>query len=216
VVPTPAPTPLPVTGPDYTSLDIGSATGGSTRELTVGKAYTVAATGTGVGGATDSFRFVYKAITGNFDLRVQLPSLTDVNATTMAGLMARTTLAANSSNAFVYSTPSYAGDQFTYRTTPGAATQFGGFQPDSFPANYLRLERLNNVLVGYRSVDGLNWTPIGSTLFPLPKTLYVGMAVASSSRRKSATATFQNVMQVAVVEPPVRLIDVVKKEDLFG
>jgi regulation of enolase protein 1 (concanavalin A-like superfamily) len=46
---------------------------------------------------------------------------------------------------------------------------------------WLRLTRAGNVFTGYFSIDGTNWTALGSQTLALPSTVYVGFAVSSHS-----------------------------------
>ena len=51
---------------------------------------------------------------------------------------------------------------------------------------WLRLKRTGALITAYRSVDGSNWTVIGSDSFTMADTVYVGLAVTShnTARRR--------------------------------
>src|SRR5262249_56411999 len=56
-----------------TSADIGNPTpGGSTNTITDGSDYDVTAGGANIWGTSDQFRYVYKQVTGDFDVKVQI------------------------------------------------------------------------------------------------------------------------------------------------
>jgi len=58
------------------------------------------------------------------------------------------------------------------------------------------LVRNGNVLYGYQSADGANWTEVNSYTITMATQIYVGLAVASGSSTTLNTATFT---EVAVV-----------------
>ena len=82
--------------------------------------FNVSAGGSDIGGNNDQFVFNYQAVTGDFDFKVRVGSLTQADTWTKAGLMARATLDTNSPFAAAFATPSAAGAYFTTRVTPGA------------------------------------------------------------------------------------------------
>src|SRR5208282_1316693 len=102
------------------SIDIGATPSGATTVVTPGSAYTVVAGGPGVTGTTDGFRFLFEAETGNFDVSVQVNSLTVAGNYSTAGIMARTTL--NTDSPDVYMSASPVNYRFKYRTTAGGST----------------------------------------------------------------------------------------------
>jgi hypothetical protein len=58
----------------------------------------------------------------------------------------------------------------------------------------VRLVRQGNIVTGYNSPDGINWTLRGSvTLSSLPSTVYIGLAVSSLNDGLLGTAVFDNV-----------------------
>ncbi len=191
--PTPPPTPTP-SGP-FTGVDIGRPTpSGSETTITSGKAYDVAGGGFDIDGTVDHFHFLYQQLSGNFDKRVRVASLTNVAAWTKAGLMVRESLAGSSRNAFMFTTPGSNGTNFSYRENNTGSTRGSGQGASNFPNSWLRLRRVGNVLSGYSSTDGVNWTQIGTFNFSagLPNTVYFGMAVSSLSTTKTATAQFRD------------------------
>jgi hypothetical protein len=175
----------------YVSTDIGSPSpAGSTNVITPNIAYDVTAGGADVFGASDQFRFVYRSITGDFDIKVRVASLSSPDGFSKAGLMARESLAANSRNLFAFASSSKY--RLTQRTSTGGTTTGTGTDPVSFPDTWLRLQRVGNVFTAYRSTNGTAWTPYTSSTVTLPTTLFVGMAVTSHIRGASAMAQFRD------------------------
>ncbi len=174
---TPAPVPTP-SSINLTSLDIGSPTpGGSTNVLVDGASYDVQAGGSDIQGASDQFRFSYTELTGNFDMKVRVNSLSAADMWSKAGIMVRKTLDADARNIYVLSSPTKY--RMTYRVNPGDVTTAVGDGTPNFPDNWLRMQRVGNTYTGYFSTDGVTWTEISSVTMNLGKTLFVGLATTS-------------------------------------
>ncbi|HSZ58861.1 MAG TPA: hypothetical protein VK797_24690 [Tepidisphaeraceae bacterium] len=185
-----------------TSVDINSTPAGSTTIVTSGKDYNVTAGGADIGGtAADGFRFIYEQVTGDFNVQVQVSSLTEVLSNTFAGLMARQTLDAGSP--MVFSGASAAdGYRFNYRATADAVGTFTKFGAVSYPNVWVRLQRQGNVFTGFYSTDGVNWTQTQQLTLAMPATLYVGIAVASHSTTQTTTAQLRSYNLTGVVMSP--------------
>jgi hypothetical protein len=176
------------------SADVGGARpAGATSVITAGRDYDVMGGGNDIWMGGDQFRFAYATLAGDFDLRVQLAGLTQTNAWAKAGLMARASLAGNAANALSLATPGANGAAFSYRATTGGTsvkTAAGGAVV--YPNVWLRLRRVGNTFVGYRSSDGVSWVQTGSaTIAGMPATMYVGLAVTSHNTSALATAKFR-------------------------
>jgi fibronectin type 3 domain-containing protein len=182
----------------YAQLDIGNPTpAGSMSTITEGSDYNLVAGGTDIFGAADSFSFGYTQVTGDFDYKVRLAGLSNTNAFTKAGLMARESLVAGSKNAFMLATPGANGYRFTYRTATSGSSTATGSGSVSYPNTWVRLVRAGNTFTGFRSVDGINWTQVGSMTIAMPGTLFFGMAATSHDAAKPATAQFRGLQNTA-------------------
>src|SRR5207248_8717876 len=104
-----------------TSADIGSPTpGGVTTTITDGVDYDITAGGANIWGNSDQFRYVYKQVTGDFDVKVLVTGMQASDPKAKAGIMARASLAANAANAFMRLNPIAAnGPRYSYRSTTG-------------------------------------------------------------------------------------------------
>jgi lamin tail-like protein/CotH protein/Big-like domain-containing protein len=194
----------------FLAQDIGNpAVAGNLTPVVGG--YDYSGGGTNIGGTSDQFAFAYSERTSDFDFQVRVQSLSFSDLWAKAGLMARETLTANSRYAAVIATPSLAGAFFQSRTTTGGATVNSGSFPANYPNMYLRLKRVGAVFTGYASWDGQLWTQIGSaTLAGAPNTIYLGMALVSSSTQP-VNAQFRDLQDAvggtfgafaAPIEPP--------------
>jgi fibronectin type 3 domain-containing protein len=184
----------------FTSVDIGNPTpAGVTTVINEGSDYDVQAGGFNIDGTSDQFRFVYKALTGNFDVKVSIANLANDGGGTSsyarAGLMARADLSAASANVYVYDTPGPNGFSDSYRLAAGATTtHIGG--PANGNARWVRLVRNGDTYTNYASADGINWTMIGSPVtVSLGSTIYVGMAATSHETTPLVTAKFRSFAQ---------------------
>ena len=152
----------------------------------------IVASGGGIGGTSDQFRFDYQMMFGDFDVQVQVASLAFSDAWAKAGLMVRDTLKPNSRFAAVLASPGLAGAFFESRVLPrnGTTTMMGSF-PVNYPNTWLRLQRTTNLFTGFASWDGQNWIKLGSATLDLTNCL-LGFAVASHHPNQTTTVQFRN------------------------
>jgi regulation of enolase protein 1 (concanavalin A-like superfamily) len=177
----------------YTSANIGNpAVVGSTTTVSANSAYDITAGGAGIGSTSDQFRFLYKQITGDFDIKVRVESLSLSSVWAKAGLMARESLNSNSRNVFAFATPGSNGYKFQTRSTTGGATAIGGKGGVSYPNVWLRLKRVGNTFYAYRGTNGSTWTQYASTTMALPTTVFVGTAATSTYAKGATIAKFRN------------------------
>jgi hypothetical protein len=172
------------------SVAVNETPTGSTTTVTAGSAYTIVAGGPGIASTADGFRYVYDEQTGNFDVDLQVNSLTVAGNFSTAGIMARTNLGDASPNVYMSASP--ANYRFKYRTTSGATENIAFAGATSFPNVWVRLVRAGNVFSGYSSPDGVTWTLVSQQTVALPSTLYLGIAVASNTTAITTTASVSN------------------------
>ena len=179
-------------GSTLSSTDVGNPAAGSTTVVTPGKDYDIAGAGYDVWNARDEFRFASKSVTGNFDVKVRVESLTGgYDNWAAAGLMARDGLAENARNVFIKASRGN-GERLSYRsTTGGGSTALGNGTPQ-YPNAWLRLTRVGNLFVGYDSTDGVTWREVGRVTMSLPATLQVGLAANSHQTGTLTTAKFRD------------------------
>src|SRR6185437_12539094 len=198
-----ATTPIPA----FTSIDVNSQPTGTTTAITNGSAYDVTGGGADIGGSNaDGFRYVYTQVVGDFDAKVQITSLSQLQSGTRAGLMVRAGLDAGAQMVFSGATASD-GYRFNYRTTADAVGTYLKFGSVSYPNVWVRLTRVGDVFTGYYSTDGVTWAQTSSLTLSLPSTLDLGMAVCSHVNGQSATAQFRNLAiesssTTPVTQPP--------------
>jgi regulation of enolase protein 1 (concanavalin A-like superfamily) len=184
------PTPTTLTG-----VDIGGAKPtGSTTEITPGRDYNITAGGVDISGGIDQMHFAYKQVTGDFDVKVRINSLTQQDVFTKAGILARASLTTGASYVGVLLTPSDRGARLQVRRTEGGITEASGSgsAPAVFPNEWLRLKRVGDVFTSYRSKDGVTWTAFKGATVTLPQTLYLGLAATSHNTAATTTAQFRD------------------------
>jgi hypothetical protein len=176
----------------YTSVDINATPPGETLIYVADTEYDVSAGGLDIWSTADGFRYVYRTLTGDFDMKMQVQSLTGVSPSIKAGLMVRESLDAGSRSIFAGVTQSD-GYRLSYRSSTNGST-FNKYKGGTatFPNAWIRLRRAGNIFAGFVSTDGINWTSISTVTMALPDTLHFGMALTGKSSTALATAEFRN------------------------
>ena len=188
--------------PTLRGEDVGAVTAaGSTIEN--GGVFTVRGSGQGVTGTSDEFHYSWRTLVGDGQITARVVSQTNTATSAKAGVMFRGQLNSAAINAFMFVTPS-AGSFLQYRTVIGGATgPTLPVQPGIAAPYWLRLVRRGDIVTGYNSPDGMQWTERGSVTFgDLPDALYVGLAVSSALDGVLGTARFDNVYVFEAVSPP--------------
>jgi len=122
------------------SVDIGAESpAGSTAVITPGTDFNVTAGGPGVGGTSDAFRYIYQTQTGDFDVDVEVASLTVAGNFSTAGIMARSSLDPASPDVYMSASP--VNYRFKDRTSSGAAAGIAVAGTTSYPNVGVRLTR---------------------------------------------------------------------------
>jgi len=146
-------------------------------------------------GSNDRFYFAYRTLSGDGSITARVMSQTNTDPWAKAGLMFREDLTTGSRNAAMLITPMN-GEAFQYR--PTAATRsysIGSGDPSRVAPIWLRLTRSGNILNGYQSNDGVNWTLVSSYTFSaLPSSMLVGFAVTSNLPGTLSTIVYDSVV----------------------
>ena len=206
--------------PTFVSIDIGRQSPPGLTVVTNGGFDVSSATGD-VWDLVDNFRFVYQRVSGDFDLRTRIASLTGVAYWTKAGLMVREDLTEFGANGFLIATRSGGWGRyfFTARLAAFYATYSyfaASFERVRYPDVWVRLVRVGDRVIPMHSTNGLAWTQIGDLeIAQLPAAAYVGLAVSNhpDSGSTKATAQFRDVtlnrgppIAPAILSQPVSVI----------
>jgi regulation of enolase protein 1 (concanavalin A-like superfamily) len=156
-----------------------------------GATLTIDAAGEDIWGSSDQFHFVYQPVTGDVDVRARVDSLTAASEWSKAGVMIRSTLAANAAHGYAL-VAAERGVAFQRRTEAGAASTSSTAVAKGAP-QWVRVVRSGNVISAFSSADGVSWTAMGSATVALGATAYVGIAVTSHNPLMRTVATVSNV-----------------------
>lgn len=183
---------------NWTSQDIGNATGGSATERSSQGLYTgqvqVVGGGTDIWGTADGFQFYYQQLVGDGTVVARLTSMptgTGISAWTKAGVMMRNDLTPGSMNALC-SLDGTHGQRFSVRTAENGTSARSGNKTTTQPY-WFKVTRAGNTFTGYSSADGVNWTQVGAaTTIPMNTTIYAGIAVTSNNESSPITTGFDS------------------------
>jgi hypothetical protein len=161
--------------------------------------------GAGVGGTSDQFRFAYQQLNGDGAITarvVDVPNHSPANNNAKAGVMIRSSLAANSANIFAALTPGSAGGVVLQsRSIAGGSTStIASATTAVWPPYWVRIVRSGNSFTAYRSPDGVTWTQLGTPqTITMGSSVYIGLAVTSSDNSQLNVSHFEN---VSITTPP--------------
>jgi hypothetical protein len=186
---------------EFTSHDIGDVgiSGGAEFDANT-EVYTVHGAGSGMGGTSDSFQFLSKSETGNFDIIAKIVNLENSNPLAQAGIMIRESL--DSHSTFVMTALS--GDRnlyFQHRSSMGGASFSAS---GSFPAIpvWLRLTRTASSFTSYVFVDSYGWIKTATVNIAMTPSVFVGLMVTSRNVSVLAQATLDQVKVRVFPDPP--------------
>jgi glucose/arabinose dehydrogenase len=161
--------------------------------------FDIVTSGLDIGGNSDQFFLASQPRRGDFDLKARIESFISPDSHAKACLMARATRDVDSAFVLVAARagnqppPGGRGFDFQIRPAKGEAMRMSG-PPGaySYPNTWIRLRRIGNSFTAFSSVDGVEWTILGSQSVELPDTVLLGMAVTTRSAAASATAQFRD------------------------
>jgi uncharacterized repeat protein (TIGR03806 family) len=182
----------------FTSADIGSVSSTGSLVYNSGTAtYTVRGSGADIYNTADAFHFASRALVGDGEIRARVTSQTNTAPWAKAGVMIRESSATGSRHAMMFTTPVESGNgyEFIWRAATNGSTAYApGPVINLTPNNWLRLTRSGDVIAGYASTNGVNWTFVKTiSLTGMPGSLNAGIAVSSVNNGLTGTATFDNV-----------------------
>jgi hypothetical protein len=180
---------VPTLPAPWRSVNIGSPGATGSASITNG-IYTVAGAGN-IGGAADSFRFLYQPLTADGEIRAQIRSAQSTGAAPLAGVMMRETLTPGSKYALLAVRPNGTLYQ-QYRATTGASSVSAAAGTAVPPNAWVRLVRTGSMFYAYYSTDNVTWRLVNSGTIPMASTIYFGFAVSSGSTAVLNTSTFRS------------------------
>ena len=171
---------------------IGSIGKGMPGGSTSYRGGTFSQSGSGALGITsDKLSFSYQTLSGDGDITAKISALQDSGNLSGVGVMIRETLAPNSKHVFMGMTGSNKYLAASRVATGGPSTK-KNVGIGTVPNTWVRLVRVGNVITGYKSIDGIKWTPTGSTTVTMAASCYIGLAVSSGSNTTLNSSQFSN------------------------
>jgi hypothetical protein len=183
---------LPTTGlpAGFSHGDVGAVGGPGSASFARGT-FTVSGSGADIWGTADTFHYVYHMLQGDGTIIARVTSLVNTSTFAKAGVMIRETMDPGSMNAMMEIFPGGT-SYFQWRPTPGGSSNSTQGPTTPAPA-WVQLIRTGSVLTGLISVDGANWTTVGSAFIPMSSNVYIGLAVDAGNNSATTTATIDQV-----------------------
>ncbi len=197
VVPPDGPSPPP----PWNHMDIGDVGQPGSAYFTH-DTFTVSGSGSDIWGAADAFHYVYQLYAGDGAIIARVTSIQDTDGYAKVGLMFRQTLQPDAPNAMTFITPLYGVDFQSRASSDTLSSYVQGVSARS--PFWLKLQRRGNTFSGYAAADGTNWVFLSVVTIPMPKTIYVGVAVTAHNNTLLNTATIDNLQLVAPAVPAPR------------
>ena len=191
----------------FANLDVGAPKlAGSASP--VEKGWNITAGGADIWNKTDQFHFVFREMSGDFDVAVRVESFTPAHLYSKAGLMIRESLEADSAHLMflVFSSDAPRNNnlgayEVQFRPATGADCQgiYPAVRPPAppefpatFPNSWLRVARRGNQFSAFASRDGKKWRLFGGQVLQLANTVKVGPALTSHNPQVAAHAAFRD------------------------
>jgi uncharacterized repeat protein (TIGR01451 family) len=178
----------------YTAQDIGAVGVAGSHFTSDGSSIEIVGSGTDIWGAADQGYMATKTVSGDFDVRIRVDSLTRPDNITKAVVVARETTSTDSRAIHVSLNPPNGRNQTEMGlrsviagTTASIGTPYVGSN------SWIRISRLGDTFTGYRSIDGLNWSIIGATNVVFPASMEVGFGITAHTNTLLATGIVSNV-----------------------
>ncbi len=191
----------------FTNLDIGwPQLAGSATPVKTG--WDLVAGGVDIWEKADQFHFVFKDVSGDFDIAVRVESFMPAHLYSKAGLMVRENLKTESAHLMFVVFPDNAPRnnnlgayemQFRPRAGENCQAIYPAVRPPAppeFPAAYpncwLRVARRGNQFSALASTDGKTWKLYAEKTLTLAGTVKVGPALTSHNAEVVAKAAFRD------------------------
>ena len=182
---------VPTLPEGWASLDIGKV-GISGDDDFESNSFIISASGTGIEGNSDQFRFIYHELSGNGEIIARVVSVDNTSSTAMAGVMIREKLDSTSSNGTSALTPAN-GIKAKWRPFDGLKISAKSGSAVSAPY-WVRLQRSGDYIVSYESADGKIWKTLKAEQIKMQIKVQMGLVVTSGNNDSLCTAVFDNVI----------------------
>lgn len=159
------------------------------KTTTSGTSLTVVGAGADIAGKSDQFHFAHTTLSGDTEITVRVASLVNTHGWAKAGIMFRSSTAANSPFVMACVTPTNGIWLYARKSTTSNAYRVA-LEAGTAP-KWLKLTRTGDTFYAFFSSDGKSWDLLDSVTIDLPSTALAGLGVTSHSATKSTTAKFE-------------------------
>ncbi len=171
-----------------TGVDIGKPqVAGKTTAS--GTSVTIVGAGADIAAKNDQFHFAHTPLSGDSEVTVRVASLVNTHGWAKAGIMFRSSTAANSPFVMACVTPTNGIWLYARKTTTQNAYRVA-LEAGAAP-KWLKLTRAGDTFYAFYSNDGKAWNLLDSVIIDLPDEALVGLGVTSHSAATSTTAKFE-------------------------
>ncbi|QEC67241.1 T9SS type A sorting domain-containing protein [Panacibacter ginsenosidivorans] len=196
--------PLPTRWSTQDIGDVGT-TGSACYNSTTGT-FELKGSGADIWDTQDAFRFAYKTLVGNGDIKARVVDIDNINPWNKAGIMVRESLDPSSRHVFIALT-SGNGVAFQRRVTTGGYSDNDNTANTNVAPQWLKINITGTTYTAFKSTDGLTWTQVGPAVdagFGGGQPVYAGLAITSHDYATLSTAHIDNYSLGGVL--PLKLI----------
>ena len=146
----------------WSTRNIGTVIdGGYAGYNPAGSTFAIGGSGDDIWNTADSFRYAYTQLAGDGSITARVVNQENTSVWSKVGVMVRESLASNSKHAMTVVTPAN-GVAFQWRDTTGGNSGNVNSSGVAEPSYWVRVTRIGNILAGFASSNGANWTQISS------------------------------------------------------
>jgi len=162
--------------------------------------YTVAGAGAS-GGSADQLELPYQILAGDAVMTADVTALSGTSTSAIAGIEFRGSLASTAAYIAITRSGASGSDEIALQVRTASGDIAGNLNLLAAPgADWIRLVRSGNHFTAYYGTDGVNWTPLGSTItLAIGDAMVGGLVVSSNSAMTLSEGTFSNVSIGAAV-----------------
>ena len=176
----------------WNDTDVGISLASGSASSPAAGSFVVSGSGPDIGGAVDSFNFLYLPLSGDGSIVTKVSGFQASDPLAKAGLMIRGSLANNVPFVDLVLTPGL-GVVMQSRSSIGAVATPPIQGPAEEAPYWLKLTRVGNTITGFASEDGNSFTQVASYTIAMGANVNIGLLVNSHVDGVLATAKFDNV-----------------------
>jgi len=185
----------------WSTIDIGDV-GVAGSACYANGIFTLNGSGTDIWGTEDAFRFAFKTLVGDGEIKARVVAMDQSDQWNKCGIMVRESLTPGSKHAFIALT-SGNGVAFQDRAVTDNNSDNANTGPGTAVApRWVKLVKTGSSYAGFYSNDGVLWSPIGNQIdlgFGNGSPVYAGLALTSHNNYTLSTATIDNYSLTGIV-----------------